>query len=189
MENWTPKDCELHEKKLSAMAVTMNQLADGQAAILTSQARMEEALSGLRREMESGFKGTWQRQDATNGRVTSLEKNDGSSRVGIAELKTKVTKLEAEVVALESDIGTLDNKTAGLEKDMAAQEAFTPGMFKELEDLKQRAAATASQVDHDHGVLSGAAKIGMIIWAALLATAAALAWVWDRFISPAAPVK
>ncbi len=150
MENeHNPQDCRLHDAKLHELVDAMNTLAAGQGAILTAQARTGATIDGLRREMDSGFKGVYRRQDLTNGRVTRLESDTGKLKV-----------------------------------DMAAQEAFTPSMFKELAALRHDSDETAKDLEHNKGFMSGAAKAGMILWAALLATAAAGAWLWEEFISP-----
>lgn len=150
MDNaWTPRDCALHETQLRSLDRVMADLSKGQTAILSAQGRIDEAIAGLRREMESGFKGVYKRQDATNGRVTRLESDTGKLKV-----------------------------------DMAAQEAFTPGMFRELAELRHDADEATKEMEHNKGFMSGAAKVGMMLWAALLATVAAGAWLWERFISP-----
>ena len=148
-KTWTPQDCALHEQQLRDLRLVMDALTKGQNAILTAQGRIDESISGLRREMDSGFKGVYRRQDLTNGRVTRLESDTGKLKV-----------------------------------DMAAQEAFTPGMFKDIAELRHDTDEAVKEMEHSKGFMSGAAKAGLMIWAALLATVAAGAWLWERFISP-----
>ena len=146
---WTPQNCAMHEQQLRDLRSVMDSITKGQTAILTAQGRIDGAIEGLRREMDSGFKGVYKRQDLTNGRVTRLEADTGKLKV-----------------------------------DMAAQEAFTPGMFRDIAELRHDTDEAAKEMEHSKGVLSGAAKAGLMMWAALLATVAAGAWLWERFISP-----
>ncbi len=178
MENQVqPASCVLHGSQLAALTKAMSKLAEGQGAILTAQARTEATISGLQREMEGGFKGVHKRQDATNGRIADNEKVTNGNRADISAIKTCVSQLGNTTEDLEK-------RTMKLENDMAAQEAFTPSMFKELAALRHDSDETAKDLEHNKGFMSGAAKVGMILWAALLATVAAGAWLWEKFISP-----
>lgn len=160
--------CNLHEQALSDI---MKSLAISAA----HQAATTEALNALRRELTETRDGMYRRQDATNGRVTVLERDRAKMAV-----------------------------------DIGAMEAFTPGLFKSLDELAKkktcdheriwaaiRSLEASDNADHqraarDEGWRSGATKIGAAAWVAFIALCGFVLWLIERVIeavrmAPAAP--
>ena len=151
--------CALHEQKIAQILAAVKDLSGQMGDAARNQAVIVESLAGLRREMDVGFQGVYRRQDATNGRVTTLE-----------------------------------GKTGRLEADMAAQEAFTPGLFKAISearcDFDQKDRDLWSAVnelrhgDRDlavndakmEGFTGGVARVSQILWILLGAVVAVVGW-------------
>lgn len=154
-----PITCALHEQKIAQILAAVKDLSIQLGDAAKNHAVIVESLKGLRREMEVGFQGVYRRQDATNGRVTTLE-----------------------------------GKTGRLEADMAAQEAFTPGLFRAISEAK----GEVDQKDRDlwaavnelrrgdkdlavsdaktEGFAGGVAKVSQIAWVLIGGLAAAAGW-------------
>lgn len=163
-----PITCALHEQKILQILAAVNDLSGKMGDAAKNQAVIVAGLEGLRREMDIGFQGVYRRQDATNGRVTTLE-----------------------------------GKTGRLEADMAAQEAFTPGLFKAVDGVKEEVGqrerdlwsavnelrrsekALAVSDAHNEGYTGGITHAAKIAWALFGAIALAAGWALGMWMQHA----
>lgn len=145
--------------RMSEYQLLSDQMRELHAGVMS----LTRDFSEFRGEVRVGIEGMHRRQDATNGRVTSLEADRARMLV-----------------------------------NMAAQDAFTPGMFKALDELKQTCARrherlndviddiredgdeTRREVDQEHNVKAGQGKVLAFLWAGICTIAALMAFAWEK---------
>lgn len=175
MESLPRAQCAIHDVSLAALTKGLDAIAATQSEIQKSQATMAESLLGLRREMEVGFRGVYRRQDATNGRVTTLEADSGKIKVNLAAQEAFTPGLFKAVddLRIELKATEVEMRTDVKEKNLRVWEA--------VDALRQEGGALAARVENDEGFAGGAAKVGLILWAAILAIAGGVWAIWSHF--------
>jgi hypothetical protein len=142
--------------------------------------------------------------------LASLGRLEGSHAATTATLAGIRREIDTGFAAVIKRQDLTNGRVTSLEADrgrmmvnQAAQDAFTPAMFKQLEDIKAACNArherlstvledlersdTTDEVQqaHDAGEREGSARMWRAIWVALVALASVLAFAWDRW--PAKP--
>ena len=160
--------CNLHEQAL-------NDIMSKLTAAVAHQAATTEAINSLRHELAETKAGMYLRQDATNGRVTLLERDRG--------------KMGAEISAMEA---LTPNLLKALDELAAKKASDHERIWHAIEKLKASDDADHQRVARDEGWRSGAAKIGTAAWAAIVTVCGLILWIIERVIeasriAPTAP--
>lgn len=120
------------------------------------QAATTATIDGLRREMEAGFKWIGGKQDATNGRVTSLEGEAG--------------RLKADAAAQQHfDVASTSDRR---------------DIWNAINKLRDSESGLHETIRHHEGYVGGAAKVGNLLWVLLIAAASTAGWLLGWFIRP-----
>ena len=123
-------------------------------ALVGQQAGTTATIDGLRREMEAGFKWIGGKQDATNGRVLSLEGETG--------------KLKADAAAQQHfDVASTSDRR---------------DIWNAINKLRESENGIHETIRHHEGFAGGAAKAGHLLWALLVALVGLIGWLLGLYL-------
>lgn len=178
-----PIHCLLHDRALSELKASLTEIKTAQLRTMENQATMAEGLVGLRREMGLGFEGVYKRQDATNGRVTTLEAARGKMEVDIAAQESFTPGLFRTIEALSAE-NKRDHESlrseAKAEREAIRQNVSdrSEKIWNRLDELSKEDSNIAGQIKHDEGFAGGAAKMGIVVWVLLAALIGWALFIW-----------
>ena len=134
--------CTFHSQALDRINSKLDALAGQQAGTTAT-------IDGLRREMEAGFKWIGGKQDATNGRVLSLEGETG--------------KLKADAAAQQHfDVASTTDRR---------------DLWSAVNELRAGEGDIKVKLGSHEGFAGGAAKIGHIVWGLIVAVVGVIGWL------------